>query len=275
MLVLDRTGSMYDGSQSSNNQTKIANLKAALLNGLLPSLSSRDRVGMTVFPPDTASSALCDPKDNGNSTALYYRNPTADYLALPLTDGFLDGTGGLDPNSDLVRDINCLLPVGRTDYVDPLKVATSELESQGRPDADKVIVMISDGAANQVADSVCVDYAGGPPIYDCAKPCNAGIDAANTAKAEGIQIYTVAYGDLGNDTRCEYTANYFDSDPNSWDASRGTNYQDPPLTGYEAMQQIASPGDYYADPDPASLRNLLPEIAGEITGGDLQSRLVK
>ena len=33
------------------------------------------------------------------------------------------------------------------------------------------------------------------------------------------------------------------------------------MTGYEAMQQIASPGDYYADPDPSSLRNLLPEIA--------------
>ena len=47
------------------------------------------------------------------------------------------------------------------------------------------------------------------------------------------------------------------------------------MTGYEAMQQIASPGDYYADPDPSSLRNLLPEIAGQIIGGQMQSRLVK
>ena len=49
----------------------------------------------------------------------------------------------------------------------------------------------------------------------------------------------------------------------------------PIMTGYQAMQQIADPGDYYADPDPGSLRNLLPQIASDIVGAKMQSRLVK
>ena len=218
MLVLDRTGSMQATAEASNHQTKIMNLKSALVNGLLPTLSSRDRVGMTVFPPDTASSALCDYKDPNSTDSIrgFYLDPTADYLALPMSDGFLDGTGGLNQNSDLIRDINCLGPFGTTDYLDPLRSPPTELLDQGRPGADKVIIMISDGAANQVADPACLGhYPQLPPIYECANPCKAGIDAANSAKDDGIQIYAIAYGGFADDAAlCTYSAGY-QGDPDS------------------------------------------------------------
>jgi Tfp pilus assembly protein PilX len=277
MLVLDHTGSMSGRADSTNGQSKLENLQAALLNGLLPGLSpTLDRVGVTVFPPDTASAPLCT---QTNASGLLYDDPTARFLIEPLSGGFIDSGGAPIDSSPVIQTISCLPAAGRTDYVDPLKVATEELEATARPDAQKVIVMISDGAANQVIDSRCPENGpGATPIFDCANPCIVGINQATTAKNDGIEIFAIAYGDLGltNDTYCHYASGYQDSNSSAAYALPEGDYRELPyLTGYDAMQQIASPGDYYADPDPASLRHLLPEIAGDIVGGDMQSRLVK
>ena len=278
MLVLDHTGSMSGTSDSSNHHSKIQNLKDALLLGLLPGLSpTLDRVGMVAFPPNTAPAPLCT---QTNASGFLYDDPTANFLIEPLSYGFIDNTGAPNDGSPLIQTINCLPADGRTDYYDPLKVATEELNATARPGVQKVIVMISDGAANQVADSQCAQVHSGDaqPIFGCANPCKAGIQQADTARSDGINVYAIAYGDLSltDDTYCHYADYYGDVNSQAaYDLPTNTYRELPIMTGYQAMQQIADPGDYYADPDPGSLRNLLPQIASDIVGAKMQSRLVK
>ncbi len=125
MLVLDHTGSMAGRADSSNGESRLENLKAALLNGLLPGLSpTLDRVGVTVFPPDTSAVPLCTQTNAGGS---YYDDPTANFLIEPLSGDFIDSTGAPIDSSPVIQTIQCLPAAGRTDYVDPLTVATDEL----------------------------------------------------------------------------------------------------------------------------------------------------
>lgn len=258
MLVLDRTGSMNGDARAANHLPKIQNLKTALLNGLLTTLDpDEDRVGMVVFPPNTATASTCDPGPDGE----WYHDPTLTYLAEPMDGGFVDRTGTPNEQSPLVRSIECLAPFGTTDYADPLAAAQRELDAYARPGVQKVIVMISDGGANQLDRTWKCDtpFKG---IPNCNLPCQLGITAAATARNDGIDVYAIAYGDLADDEWCQGSADY--------------QYQDTShtMTGYDAMQQIASPDDYYADPDPSDLKYLLRQVSGAITGGT-GSRLTK
>ena len=144
MLVLDRTGSMAaPGKGSSNGVRKIDNLKSALLQGFLPSLNGQDdRVGMVVFPPDTAGSPACSHKDNANNYRDY-NDPTRNYLEVGLTGGYLNTNGTLNPSSPVIEDIDCMMPFSRTDYADSLMAAEREFDAHARPGVAKVIVMIS------------------------------------------------------------------------------------------------------------------------------------
>ena len=257
VLVLDHTGSM--AADGGGNQRKIDLLKSALLQGFMTGLNpSQDRVAMVVFPPNTADSGPCSPKDNGLD---YYADSTRTYLDRDFTTGYADATGAPNPSSPLIQDIGCLAPAGRTDYADPMAVAKSLLDKRGRAGVPKAVVMISDGAANQIDDPLCRTTRA--YNFDCLSPCGAGIDVAKTLKDEGIKIYAVAYGSFGGDERCDKTAHY-------------DSPVDPPyMTGYQAMQAIASaPDTYLADPDPTQLKSILGQVSSAITG-QTGSRLVK
>ncbi len=262
MLVLDRTGSMAaPGKGSSNGVRKIDNLKNALLQGFLPSLDGQDdRVGMVVFPPDTAGSPACSPKDNANNYRDYY-DPTRNYLEVGLTGGYLNPDGTLNPSSPVIEDIDCMMPFSRTDYADSLMAAEREFDAHARPGVAKVIVMISDGAANQIDDPRCTTSTA--EQWACAHPCEAGIANADTLKKGGTEIYAIVYSDLEGDEYCGATMDY-----------GGSGAPKNPMTGYEAMKQIASPGDYLEDPDPANLVHILHQVSGAISG-DNTSHLVK
>ncbi len=262
MLVLDRTGSMAAaGKGSSNGVRKIDNLKNALLQGFLPSLDGQDdRLGMVVFPPDTAGSPACSPKNNDNNYDDYY-DPTRDYLEVGLTGGYLNPDGTLNSSSPVIEDIDCMMPFSRTDYADSLLAAEREFDAHARPGVAKVIVMISDGAANQIDDPKCTTST--EEQWACAHPCEAGINNADTLKKSGTEIYAIVYSDLEGDEYCGATMNY-----------GGSGAPSNPLTGYQAMEQIASPGDYLVDPDPAKLVGILRQVSGAISG-DNTSHLVK
>jgi Putative Flp pilus-assembly TadE/G-like/von Willebrand factor type A domain len=261
MLVLDRTGSMlYPGKNNSSGESKIQLLKDSLLLGLLPTLDpDLDRVGIAVFPPNTASSGACDVKDN---FADYYIDPTRTYLEMPPTGGFDNSDGTPNQSSTIVQLINCLTPAGATDYADPLNVAWSALGAWARPGIPKVIILISDGAANQIDDPNCrisdVDR------WACGHPCQVGIQQANAIKNQGVTIYAIAYGTLGDDEYCNISRDAV------WAQVDAASTMD----GYDAMQQIASPGDYFADPDPSALRNILHEATEQMLGAQ-STRLVK
>ena len=201
MLVLDRTGSMAAaGKGSSNGIRKIDNLKSALLQGFLPSLNGQDdRVGMVVFPPDTAGSPACSAKDNDDNYGDYY-DPTRNYLEVGLTGGYLNPDGTLNPSSPVIEDIDCMMPFSRTDYADSLLAAEREFDAHARPGVAKVIVMISDGAANQIDDPKCTTSTA--EQWACGHPCEAGINNANTLKKSGTEIYAIVYSDLEGDEYC-------------------------------------------------------------------------
>lgn len=262
MLVLDHTGSMAAAGKYSSNTSvrKIDNLKAAVLQGFLTTLDpTYDHVGLVVFPPDTASAPACTPKNNVDNYRDYL-DPTANYLEARLSNGYVDSNGTPNPSSQLIQDIGCLMPYSRTDYADPLEVAQSELDADGRPGVPKIILLISDGAANQLDDPVCPVTT--TPIWSCMHPCQVGINVANTIKNAGTEIYAIVYSDLEWDNECSPVDGYH------------AGWPDDTMDGYTAMQQIASPGDYLEDPDPMNLKHILHQVSGELTGATT-SRLVK
>ena len=137
-LVIDRTGSMADDN-------KMTNMRNGLLNGFLPGLdATNDSVGLTVLPPDVnGTTDVCLAADNSNYDST---NPT--YTVVPLNDDYMSSPGTLDTTSTLVKDIKCLKPGGATDYADALEAGYAALQAQGRAGVQKVIVLLSDGAAN-------------------------------------------------------------------------------------------------------------------------------
>ncbi|HEU0194816.1 MAG TPA: vWA domain-containing protein [Gaiellales bacterium] len=236
-LVIDRTGSMSEDS-------KMGNLKDGLLKGFLPGLdASSDSVGLTLLPPDSMGlSDVCDAQ--GNSS---YTSPNAQYTVVPLSDDYLDDQGNLITGSDLISDINCLKPGGATDYADALEAAYAELEADGRPGATRVIVFLSDGAANfgQGCSAGTVDP-------HCTQPCNTAIQDASGYKAQGVLIYSILYGDQSGGPACQ-----------QWSGANESPFTEP----WTAMQDIATPGDYYADPDPSRLVGIFRQISSDLAAG--------
>jgi phage FluMu gp28-like protein len=76
-------------------------------------------------------------------------------------------------------------------------MATYELETYGRADAVKAILLLSDGKPNNSAT---------PAVNTTRNYCADAFDAAQAAKAKGIEIYTVGFGlDVERDHICQDT----------------------------------------------------------------------
>jgi Flp pilus assembly protein TadG len=247
-LVVDRTGSMLDSGGSTNTLNKIENLKQGLLQGFLPTLDpSEDYVGLTLLPPDKAgTSDVCSPQDGQSYNVA---NPT--YTVVPLSNNYMDMSGNLIGNSPLVSDINCLQAGGSTDYANAMESAYAELQKDGRPGVQKVIVLLSDGAAN-TGQNCNTD----PSDPHCTQPCQTAVNDAATYKSQGILVYTVLYGQvLGTDDVCT--------------SSKGVKQG----LASAAMTNMATPGNYFSDPDPANLENVFQKISMDMGAGS--SRLTQ
>jgi hypothetical protein len=75
-----------------------------------------------------------------------------------------------------------------TDLADPVRMASHELRTPGRPAALKAILLMSDGQPNTSTGSR-TDY------------CQEAVDVAAATKAQGIELYTVGFG--VDDVACE------------------------------------------------------------------------
>jgi len=271
MLVIDRTGSM-----AQNN--KWPDLQQGLTQGFLPGLDpTQDQVGLAVLPPNYSSNSnSCDPSTDGQqsytwtyttgsgrrarsqtiSTSKGYMSPNPYYnIISPMEYSYLDpSTGALVPSDPLVKDVqSCLQPGGSTSYSDALTAAWNELSADGRTGVQKVIVMLSDGAAN-----TGVDCNVQPTSEDCMQPCQDGVDVANDLKTNhDVLIYTILYGPPSDYGACtDFT---------------GTT-ESPNITPQTAMSEMASAGDYFDDPDPANLEGIFQQISSDMAAGT--SRLV-
>ena len=129
--------------------------------------------------------------DAGKSTiAAYTASPV--YTVVPLANDYQNADGTLNPNSNLVKAARgggsgCSAGVTAyggmgTYYAGAITAATSELGTNGRPAAQKIIVLLTDGDANNNS------AAGGQGA------CNRGITVANQATAAGMSVITIAYG---------------------------------------------------------------------------------
>jgi hypothetical protein len=262
MIVLDRTGSM-----SAYN--KLPKAKAgimAFLNTMDPTV---DNVGLAVLPPAPSTAAACtdvDPYFNGDSSGTYsLANPA--YTVVPLSNTYASAVGQLNAGSPLVSTVNCVQAGGSTAYAEALDAAYAELQADGRPDAQKAIVILSDGAANTGPS-----YLPSTSPYR-TNPCGQGVTSAGTAKAAGVVVYSIAYTADGDDC---YAAVGADVGGTIVTQYRGKNNLESPSLGAEdALEEIATPGNgyFYDLPDPTSLTGIFQQIAANIAGGS--SRIVQ
>ncbi|MDX6592791.1 MAG: hypothetical protein QOJ13_1987 [Gaiellales bacterium] len=236
MIALDRSGSM--------NAAKIQAARDGI-NAFLASMDpSVDQIGLAVFPPASAGGA-CQAGAQANYDVV--SNP---YMVVPLSTDYGTMVGNTmvpNPSSALVSTVACVAPGGSTAYANAIDASQSELLASGRPGVQKVIVVLSDGAANT-----------GPGYLPASssyrtQPCNQAISSAATAKAAGTLVYSIAYDLSGAGSEaCR-------NDSGSVEA--------PAITATGALQAIASPGNYYAQPLPSQLTSIFLAISADLGRG--------
>jgi hypothetical protein len=238
MVVLDRTGSM-------NDSNKLANAKQGMLAFLGSLDPTIDNVGLAVLPPAPAPGADCT-KPSSNS----YNSPNSQYMLVPLSSGWgteVNNQVQLDQNSPLISTLNCVQANGGTAYADAIDAAQAELSTDGRPGVQQVIVFLSDGAANT-----------GPTYYPAdspyrTQPCQQGVNSAADAKAQGTIVYSILYdSNDGGSPVCD---------------AQGGGAEQPQIYSNVAMQQIASPGNFYDQPNPTQLTTIFLAISADLTAG--------
>ena len=260
MIVLDRTGSMSDSNKLPKAKAGIM----AFLNTMDPTV---DNVGLAVLPPAPSTAAACtdvDPYFRGDPSGTYSL-PNAAYTVVPLSNTYASAVGHLNAGSQLVSTVNCVQAGGSTAYAEALDAANAELQADGRPDAQKAIVILSDGAANTGPSYLPSDS----PYR--TNPCGQGVTSAGTAKAAGVLVYSIAYTANGDNCYAAVGANV-----NGTIVTRSQTTPESPSIGAEnALEDIATPGNgyFYDLPDPTSLTGIFQQIAANIAGGS--SRIVQ
>jgi hypothetical protein len=241
VIVLDRTGSMLQGGSPN----KLANAKTGIMTFLNFLDAGTARVGLTVLPPS--------PNLAGRCAAGSYDLASSVYTIVPLSSDF-KVNGAINNGSNLVQTINCMVAAGTTHYSLAIQAAQAELNLNGRPTAQDVIIFLTDGAANT-----------GPhfgPYSSAAhtertQPCHSGITSAAAAKAAGTWVYTIGYAIGGDDCL----------------ADRQAGPESPFITPDQALQAMASnPGNYFVRPDTGQLNTIFTAVAADISAG--ASRLV-
>ena len=131
MLVLDRTGSMCQFSNGSNDPacTDLKNAREGIKTFLRAMNPQFHHVGLAVLPPSTgtARNAQCSPPSVPDQAA--YDSATASYLMVPLSSDFAATPGTLNVGSTLVDRVECQqVGGGRTGYANALDAASTELQ---------------------------------------------------------------------------------------------------------------------------------------------------
>ncbi|MGD8684522.1 MAG: VWA domain-containing protein, partial [Chloroflexota bacterium] len=180
IMILDRTNSM-SGVDTANAMLAADDVRR--------SLDPRVQwIGLSLLHRSMTQGNCLTKPDNSNP---WYANAPADLRTwVPIG---LTGTGATF-DSDYSHDgstlhvgISCIdNSSGQgTDLADPVRMATYELETYGRPEATKAILLLSDGKPTNSAD---------PAVRTTKNYCADAVAAASAAKAKGIEIYAVGFG---------------------------------------------------------------------------------
>ena len=242
MIVLDTTASMnsLDSSCSIAGATRLDCAFGGfrtLLAGFSP---SQNRVGLMVFPGLMSTGAAaqeydCSPTTPPMPASIAPYNASSNppsttppvYLVVPLANDYQDTSGNLNPNSNLVKAARgggsgCSAGVTAhggvgTYFADAVVAADNYLAANARPGVQKIIILLSDGDANNATTAP-----GGQ------NACRRAITMATQAKAAGNTMITIAYGAPTASSCPTDTAN--------------------PITACSTLQQMASgPSSFYSD----------------------------
>ncbi len=130
-----------------------------------------------------------------------YSLPNAAYTLVPLSNTYASSVGNLNNGSPLISTINCVQAGGGTAYAEAIDAAYAELQKDGRPKTQKVIVFLSDGAANDAPISLPATS----PYR--TNPCGQGVTSAGIAKAAKVLVYSIAYTANGDNCYAAVGAN--------------------------------------------------------------------
>jgi hypothetical protein len=170
VMIFDRTESIDNssgtGSKSLADELNAKNGAEAALEVLDPLTA---HVGLGVIWA-SASSTYPDSCRAGNGTWIP--------VSVPFSSDYQDGSGNLNGSSLLVQTIRCLeLSRGfGTQLDEPIRRAADALQG-GRLGARKAIILLLDTAPQTPSGSACRD----------------AVNAANNAKAQGVEIYTIGF----------------------------------------------------------------------------------
>lgn len=241
VLVLDASGSMDDAMGRSDSTKRIDALKAAAnsfidkiaeSNGKIADESQRHRVSIVKF-----SGKKSDRVENDTYRSGGY---TYNYSQVMKTMTTVDSTGA----TSLKSTVSSISPAGSTRADYGLELASSQLASNGRTGATKVVVFFTDGAptsSNGFESSVA----------------NSAVSAAKSMKDAGTTIYTVGIFSGANPADTSGRQNSFMNAVSS-------NY--PKATAYNNLGDRASAAAAYYKTATTSddLKTLFEDISQEI-----------
>ena len=276
MIVLDRTGSM--STACTIGGTKLDCAKAGLNSFLGAMDPAYDQVGLVAFAPHNGNKCATPKTTNGppNDYDVYTNN----YLFVPLsTDYKTSATSPLNGSSQLVSTISCIKAGGTTVFAAAIDKARDTLAANHDPEAQDVIIFMTDGEANYGA---CVSPNGAGVCSNNTsayrtRPCGQAVSSAQQASSAGVWVFGIAYDTPG--AGCL-----------GWKAT-GTGIggaacaqmvgrqfvcpESPAITADAALRAISydplhpSNPRFYSSPDPGSLTALFKSVAAELTEGRL------
>jgi Flp pilus assembly protein TadG len=289
VIAVDRTGSMCSPTGAGGTCIDLNNAKDGIRTMMTDLNPPYAQIGMVSFPPvqTTATSACAAPYNSlGGNGYDGYDTATRGYLTDIINGNYKTGNV-LDTSSGLYLHTvdgpanSCIQAGGNTSYSEALRQAQAELDLHGRPNVPDYIVFLTDGEAN--IGSV---YGANDPTYpqgnaDDQQPCHTAVNIANQYKALGTTIYSIGYA-LGSSVACTAGAFHMRNAQNNWVACNlptagcyhyaGNSNESPAITSFQTLSQIASPGNFYNQPNAGQLNTIFAAIATDIGQGS--SRLV-
>jgi Flp pilus assembly protein TadG len=289
VLAVDRTGSMCTPKGPGGECTDLDNAKDGIRTMLGMMNPPAAQIGMLDFPPvQSTASDPCDAPYNSLGGNGYdgYDSATRGYVTDTITAnykaaGVLNTASGLYLHTEDGDDTSCIEAGGNTSYSEALRQANAELALHGRPNIPDYIVFLTDGEAN--IGSV---YSQNDPNFpvngsDDQKPCHTAIALAAGYKAAGVTIYSIGYA-LGNNVHCTAGDFHKKNNQGNWVSCTtpsatcfhyaSNTDESPAISSFSTLSQIASPGDFYNQPNAAQLDTIFAKIATDIGQGS--SRLV-
>jgi hypothetical protein len=287
VIAIDRTGSMCTPRGPGGECIDLDNAKDGVRTMLGILQPPNAQVGMVAFPPvESTSTDPCSAPFNSLGGSGYdgYDSPSRGYVTDTISGSYKGANGLLDPASGLMlhttdgTNASCIQAGGNTSYSEALRQARAELAAHGRPNVPDYIVFLTDGEAN--IGSV---YGAGDPTYppgnaDDQQPCHTAVNLASTYKQQGVTIYSIGYA-LGGSVNCTAggfrTAAGLPCTPPQAGCFHYANMgqaESPQITSFTTLSQIASPGNFYNQPNAGQLNTIFAAIATDIGQGS--SRLI-